>query len=103
VGGEITPLQSQAGMVYIFKMTVNQSSQTSAPANDTLQCQRTPPQHILVPEGDAGIRRSNNEVLTESGYQVDATAESIYAWQARLASNQHRMLRSAEHRLLFGV
>jgi hypothetical protein len=84
-------------------MTVNESWQTAALTGDAQQCKTNPARHILVKVDEAGIRRRNNEELTESGYWVDATTESIYAWQARLASNQHRMLRSAEHRLLFGV
>jgi hypothetical protein len=83
-------------------MTVDVFSQAAALTGDALPCKTNPPRHFLVLENDAGIRMRNNEVLTESGYQVDAVEERIFAWQALLASNQPRKLQSAKHRLLFG-
>jgi two-component system alkaline phosphatase synthesis response regulator PhoP len=39
-------------------------------------------QRILVVEDDAGIRQLNTEVLTYSGYQVDAAKDGAAAWDA---------------------
>jgi hypothetical protein len=89
-------------MTYSFAMTDNESLQTAALTGDALQCRTNPPRQILVLEDDAGICKLNTEVLTESGGQVKAAEESFVGWQARLASNQHRKLQSAKHRLHFG-
>ena len=101
MGRGSTPWQSQAGLTYICTMTVNESSQTAALINDALQCKTNPPRHILVVADDDVIFSLNTEVLTKSGSHADAAEERVVAWQTRLANNQHRKLRSAEHRLLF--
>ena len=41
----------------------------------------TPPR-ILVVEDDPDIRRLNTEVLTDSGYHVEAVEDGVAAWQA---------------------
>lgn len=46
---------------------------------------------ILVAEDDAAIRRINTEILTGSGYQVDAAADGAAAWDA-LQVNQYDLL-----------
>jgi hypothetical protein len=86
-------------MTYTFTMTDNKSSQTAALTSDALPCKPNPPRHILVAEGIAVTYRPHIEVLTGSGFHLDAAEEKVVAWQTRLASNQHRKSRSAEHRL----
>lgn len=39
-------------------------------------------QRILVVEDDAAVRRVNTEVLTYSGYHVDAAEDGAAAWEA---------------------
>jgi len=71
--------------MFLFKygrMKENNISQTGAPARAALQCQTNPSQRILVVEDDADIRWLNTEVLTESGFQVDAAEDGVAAWQA---------------------
>jgi DNA-binding response OmpR family regulator len=47
------------------------------------QCQKNPlPRRILVAEDEPDIRQFNTEVLTESGYHVDAAEDGEVAWQS---------------------
>jgi hypothetical protein len=82
-------------------MTVNESSQTAALTSNDLQCKPYPIRQILVAGEDDVIFSLYTKVLPEYRRHGDAAAERVVAWQTRLASNQHRKLRSAEHRLLF--
>ena len=51
-----------------------------------------PRQCILVVEDDAAIRRVNTEVLTYSGYQVDAADDGAAAWDALQLKNYDLVL-----------
>ena len=55
-------------------------SQAGAPASARPLCQARPAHRILVVEDDGDIRRINTEVLTQSGYQVDAAEDGAAAW-----------------------
>ncbi len=51
-------------------------------AHRTSARKSSPRQRILVVEDDAAIRRLNTEVLTYSGYLVDAAEDGAVAWDA---------------------
>jgi DNA-binding response OmpR family regulator len=80
--GETPHVRHQMFLLNCGSMKENKISQTGAPARAALQCPTNPPQRILVVEDDAEIRRLNSEVLTESGYQVDAAEDGVEAWHA---------------------
>ena len=61
-------------------MTANDMSQAGAPVGALLQGQPKPTHRILVVEDDGDIRRINAEVLTHSGYHVDAAEDGAAAW-----------------------
>jgi DNA-binding response OmpR family regulator len=63
-------------------METNKISQTGTPAGAAPECKANPPQRILVVEDDPDIRQLNTEVLTESGYVVDAAEDGVEAWHA---------------------
>jgi DNA-binding response OmpR family regulator len=63
-------------------MKENKISRAGASASAAPQCQTNPPQRILMVEDDVDIRRLNTEVLTESGYHVDAAEDGVAAWQS---------------------
>src|SRR5450759_780416 len=51
-------------------------------ANAPAQGQANPPHRILVVEEDIHVRQLNTEVLTRSGYEVDAAEDGAAAWVA---------------------
>ncbi len=63
-------------------MIGNGISHAEEQASTPLQAQTNPPDHILVVEDDIFFRRLNTEVLVGSGYEVDAAADGVAAWQA---------------------
>jgi len=63
-------------------MKDTRTSRAEEPASTALQCQTNPPDHILVVEDDILLRRLNTKVLVRSGYDVDAAADGVAAWQA---------------------
>jgi len=63
-------------------MTVKHISQFEASPETLLPRQPNSRQRILVVEDDPLIRRLNTEVLTYSGYQVDAAEDGATAWVA---------------------
>jgi CheY-like chemotaxis protein len=68
-------------------MTEKNISAAGAPASAPIECQPNSRQRILVVEDDAAIRRINTEVLTYSGYQVDAAEDGAAAWDAVQLNN----------------
>jgi DNA-binding response OmpR family regulator len=62
-----------------------------------------PCQHILVVEDDPAIRRLNTEVLTYSGYRVDAAADGAAAWEALQVNNYDLMVTDNEMPNITGV
>lgn len=56
-------------------------------ADAIVQRQPNPRQRILVVEDDEMIRRGNTQVLTCSGYQVDAAEDGAAAWEAVQLNN----------------
>jgi DNA-binding response OmpR family regulator len=63
-------------------MTIKNFSRADEPASAPVRREPTTPQRILVVEDDAAIRRVNTEILTYSGYQVDAAEDGAAAWDA---------------------
>jgi DNA-binding response OmpR family regulator len=49
-------------------------------------------QRILVVDDDPLIRQLNREVLSYSGYEVDAAVNGAAAWDALLANNYHLLI-----------
>ena len=72
-------------------MTAKSLAPSRAPANTLPSCKTIPPRRILLVEDEPDIRRLNTEVLTESGYQVDAAEDGMVAWQA-LNSDRYDLL-----------
>ncbi|MGA2556670.1 MAG: response regulator, partial [Verrucomicrobiota bacterium] len=62
-------------------MIAKNMSQAGALASARLLCQARPTHRILVVEDDGDIRRINTEVLTHSGYEVDAAEDGAAAWE----------------------
>ncbi len=63
-------------------MKDNQTSQAGEPACAPLQRELNLPQRILVVDDDTSIRQLSTEVLIDSGYEVDAVADGVAAWEA---------------------
>jgi|SRR5450756_1747245 len=59
--------------------------------NNFLSPEVNPRQRILVVDDSPDIRRLNTEVLTSSGYQVDAAEDGAVAW-VLLQQNQYDLL-----------
>ncbi len=55
------------------------------------QCETNPPQRILVADDDEDIRRLNIDILTLSGYRVDAAEDGAVAWD-NLQRNNYDLL-----------
>ena len=68
-------------------MTAKKISQAGGPASATNQSEPNPRQRILVVEDDPAMRRINTEMLTYSGYQVDAAEDGSAAWDALQLNN----------------
>ena len=66
-------------------------SQTEKPTSAPPQREPNLCQRILVVDDDPAIRRLNSEVLTYSGYQVDAAEDGADAWDA-LQLNSYDLL-----------
>jgi DNA-binding response OmpR family regulator len=59
--------------------------------NSLFECQTSPPQRILLADADADIRCLNTDVLTDSGYVVDAVEDGVLAW-SRLQMKSYDLL-----------
>ena len=68
-------------------MKTKKYPQAGRSASASLKLQSNPRQHILVVDDDPLIRRLNTEVLTYSGYQVDAAEDGAAAWDALQLNN----------------
>ena len=68
-------------------MTAKYNSQAGEVAGASVHRDSIPRQRILVVEDDAVIRQLNTEVLTCSGYQVDAAEDGAAAWDALQRNN----------------
>lgn len=58
------------------------SSQTDGPARTARHGRTKPVKRILVVDEEPDLRLLNSEVLSQSGYQVDAAADGLFALQA---------------------
>jgi CheY-like chemotaxis protein len=67
------------------------------------ECQTNPPQRILVAEDDDDIRRLNVEVLTDSGYEVDAAEDGACAWDALQLNSYDLLITDNNMRKMSGV
>jgi DNA-binding response OmpR family regulator len=76
-----------------YSHAMNDDSISEAPnlANVPIQGHSSRKHRILVVEDDADIRRLNADVLTSSGYQVDAAEDGAAAW-AHLQLNGYDLL-----------
>ena len=63
-------------------MKDNQTLQAGEPASAPLQREPNPPQRILVADDDISVLQLSTEVLIDSGYEVDAAADGVAAWEA---------------------
>jgi DNA-binding response OmpR family regulator len=63
-------------------MKDNTISQPGEPACTPVQRKLNLPQRILVVDDDISIRQLSTEVLIDSGYEVDAAADGVVAWEA---------------------
>ena len=63
-------------------MRTNTISQAGEPASAPLQREPSLPQRILVADDDISVRQLSTEVLIDSGYEVDAVADGVAAWEA---------------------
>ena len=59
--------------------------------NSLFECQTCPPQRILLVDSNADIRWLNFDVLTDSGYDVDAVEDGVLAW-SRLQMKSYDLL-----------
>jgi DNA-binding response OmpR family regulator len=72
-------------------MTAKKTSRTDEEIRTPFQRQLNHRQRILVVEDDEDIRRLNAEVLSDSGYKVDAAADGAIAWDT-LKLNSYDLL-----------
>jgi DNA-binding response OmpR family regulator len=72
-------------------MTVKTISQSAEPANAPLSREPNKPHRVLVVEDDVAVRRVNTEILTYSGFQVDAAEDGAAAWDA-LQQNKYDLV-----------
>lgn len=63
-------------------MKDNQTLQAGESACAPLQCKLNLPQRILVVDDDISVLQLSTEVLIDSGYEVDAAADGVAAWEA---------------------
>ncbi len=84
VTGENTVWSERDVWVYCRPMTAKLFQPLDEEPISDLVSRRSlnPRQRILVVEDEAMIRRLNTEVLSYSGYQVDAAADGDEAWEA---------------------
>jgi DNA-binding response OmpR family regulator len=68
-----------------------------------LSCSTIPPEHILVVDDDLTIRQLNSEMLTHSGYAVDAAADGAAGWAALNADNYDLLITDNNMPRLSGV
>jgi DNA-binding response OmpR family regulator len=66
-------------------------TQALEPASEPIQSRTNVPHRILVAEDDGDIRRLNTEILTHSGYLVDAAEDGDAAWNS-LQVNSYDLL-----------
>jgi DNA-binding response OmpR family regulator len=62
------------------------------PASAQLQTRTKPLRRILVVEDDVTIRQLNTEILSRSGYEVDAAEDGAVAWDALQANRYDLMI-----------
>jgi two-component system alkaline phosphatase synthesis response regulator PhoP len=63
-------------------MKDNKISQAGELSSTPLQFQTNPPHRILMVEDDISVSLLNTEILTRSGYEVDAAKDGAAAWDA---------------------
>ena len=68
-------------------MKENQTLPACESASTPLQSQTSPPHRILVVDDDISIRHLGTELLSQSGYEVDAAEDGAAAWEALSADS----------------
>jgi DNA-binding response OmpR family regulator len=84
-------------------MTAKRTSQTEEEIRSPHQRQLNHGQRILVAEDDEDIRRLNAEVLSSSGYKVDAAADGAIAWDTLKLNNYDLLVTDHKMPKLTGV
>jgi two-component system alkaline phosphatase synthesis response regulator PhoP len=84
-------------------MTIEKILPADEPARAPLPGEPNPRQRILVVEDDAAIRQVNSEVLTYSGYHVDAVEDGAAAWDALQLKNYDLMVTDNEMPKVTGI
>ena len=79
------------GSVESLGMNAIQFLQQEEIENSLFECQTCPPQRILLVDSNADIRWLNFDVLTDSGYDVDAVEDGVLAW-SRLQMKSYDLL-----------
>lgn len=65
--------------------------------------QTSPPYRILVVDDDASLRQLNTEVLSQSGYEVDAAEDGDIAWESIQSNNYDLMITDQKMARVSGV
>jgi CheY-like chemotaxis protein len=69
----------RGGCIELLRMKEIKILQEEELDNSLFEFQTNPPQRILLADADADIRCLNAEVLTDSGYDVDAVEDGVSA------------------------
>jgi CheY-like chemotaxis protein len=81
------PIAHKCAYAYHHVVKYNSVPQVGEPASVPPHREPNSRQRILVVEDDTAVRRVNTEVLTHSGYQVDAAEDGAAAWDALQLNN----------------
>lgn len=84
-------------------MTVQYIPQASEPTSEMFHGDPNLPPRILVVDDDAFIRRLNTDILTRSGYRVDAADDGAAAWNALQLKDYDLMVTDNDMPKLTGV
>ena len=84
-------------------MNTKSFPQVGEPASAPPHREPNPRQRILVVDDDALVRRLNTEILTYSGYQVDAVEDGAAAWDALQLNNYDLMVTDNDMPRVTGV
>lgn len=84
-------------------MNENQILSTGKPASATRQLPAGSAHRILMVDDDSSVRRLSTEVLSNSGYEVDAAEDGAAAWEALSADSYDLMITDNNMPNLSGV
>lgn len=84
-------------------MSENQSHPVRELTTSPSQFQSSAPYRVLVVDDDISIRRLNAEVLTQSGYEVDAAEDGVAAWETLQVNGYDLMITDQRMPKLGGI